>query len=532
MSDSSDEEINIKNIINEKKLYSKTNINLHKMYEFSSTAQKTIYKINIHKGYGTGFLCKIQDNQNIVLITNNQVLNKEYFKEKDEIELEIDKDKIILKIEDRKIWTDEKIDFCIIEIKKHDGINNYLVIDENIDSEDYSNLDYKGKSIIVPSIMENQQVEFGYGEVLSCKNKSCFFHHNCNTENGSSGGPIISVKNMKVIGIHKGYDIKNRKNVGIFIKNILDSIKNENIFKKEDVYKKQNINYAIYSENVFGQVKNIIHDAIFNILQEKEEFCYLSYDEKENKQIYKNITLEELICLKNKIHLETINNIEIENDFYEILVFYRNMVSNLEVINEYINALRIKGCILPIKIIIKISRKNNETPYIKYYFSHYFGDKETNFEEIEDFLFKAKIKYISQIDLFYKKKSNLRLIYGKQFINIMKHLESNYNINSILRYILNITDNNKHINDGDIYLIKNTDNYIKEYELYIQNSLNSISKYIASLFKNNNKKLEDLLDYNKIKIISENKEKGIFLQECEDNTMEEFILKLFFDKLK
>ena len=123
---------------------------------------------------------------------------------------------------------------------------------------------------------------------------------------------------------------------------------------------------------------------------------------------------------------------------------------------------------------------------------------------------------------------NLRFLYGKQFRSIMKHLESNLNIDSFLKYILNNTDNNIFINEGYKAIIRNVNNYIKEYDFYNQNSLDNISNYITSLFRNNGETIED--HYDKIRII-DNNYKGIYLQECENNSMEEFIINLFWDKI-
>jgi len=110
----------------------------------------------------------------------------------------------------------------------------------------------------------------------------------------------------------------------------------------------------------------------------------------------------------------------------------------------------------------------------------------------------------------------------------MKHLENNLNIDSFLRYILNNIDNKKSINEGYKAIERNVKDYIKEYELYNQNSLDNISTYITSLFKNNDKTLED--HYDQMKIRSDNIYKGIYLHECKENSMEQFILNLFWDK--
>jgi hypothetical protein len=74
-------------------------------------------------------------------------------------------------------------------------------------------------------------------------------------------------------------------------------------------------------------------------------------------------------------------------------------------------------------------------------------DKVT-FDSLRKFLFDAKTSYISQLDSMYKEKLNLRFLYGKQFRSVMKHLKSNLNLDSFLRYILNCRDNNIKIKEG------------------------------------------------------------------------------------
>ena len=223
-----------------------------------------------------------------------------------------------------------------------------------------------------------------------------------------------------------------------------------------------------FEENVFDKVNNIIKDATFNILQDEENFLY--YNEKEKKN--ENITMEELIHIKNQIHIKSGENNEddIIKSKCKILTFFKNAISNIEVINGYMIVLRTKGSSLPIRISIKINIQDKE-PNIKYY----LGEDKKDFKEIRDFLFEVKNKYINQLNLKYKEKLNIRFLYGKQFRSIMKHLESNFKIDSFLRYILNNTDNNISINEGFKVITRNTHDYINQYELYNENSLESIS---------------------------------------------------------
>ena len=82
------------------------------------------------------------------------------------------------------------------------------------------------------------------------------------------------------------------------------------------------------------------------------------------------------------------------------------------------------------------------------------GDKIKNFDDIRNFLSKAKNNYNSQLDLMYREELNLRFLYGKQFRSFLRHLEvgASFNIDAFQRYILNITDNTKNINEGFIAL--------------------------------------------------------------------------------
>ena len=73
--------------------------------------------------------------------------------------------------------------------------------------------------------------------------------HYCSTEEGSSGSPIQSLENNKVIGIHRGFRKKENYefNIGIFIKIALDRF-----------YSKCHINDEFKENNKWGEkiIKN------------------------------------------------------------------------------------------------------------------------------------------------------------------------------------------------------------------------------------------------------------------------------------
>jgi hypothetical protein len=161
MSDS-ELDIKIENIINENRINPKKNMNLLRLQKFLTNAEKAIGKIKLPGGYGTGFFCTIPylNNELKVLITNNHVLNETFFKEEDAIKLELIDGNIKIDLKKkRKIWTNKEIDYTLVEILKDDNIDGFLMIDELIKKEDYSNNEYKKESIYLQAIMENQELE-------------------------------------------------------------------------------------------------------------------------------------------------------------------------------------------------------------------------------------------------------------------------------------------------------------------------------------------------------------------------------------
>ena len=201
---------------------------------------------------GTGFFCKIpfpnKNNLLYALITNNHILN----------ENDIENDKIIkliiynkeqniekeIKIDDsRKKMTiineEEGIDITIIEIRPNqDKINNFLEIDDKI-----LELECKRKSIYILHYPKDKQlVSYGLiNDILEGKK----INHYCNTEDGSSGSPILSLNNFKVIGVHYGGS-KNKifkLNYGTFIKYAINEFNNKfkNEIKNEKIIKSENI---------------------------------------------------------------------------------------------------------------------------------------------------------------------------------------------------------------------------------------------------------------------------------------------------
>ena len=80
---------------------------------------------------------------------------------------------------------------------------------------------------------EEAKVSFGSGIE---KSNDYDIKHLCHTEPGSSGGPILSKKTNKVIGIHKG-SIGNKYNLGTFLRHPLFQLKfGDKVSKNNNYY--------------------------------------------------------------------------------------------------------------------------------------------------------------------------------------------------------------------------------------------------------------------------------------------------------
>jgi len=255
---------------------------------------------------GTGFFSKIQfpDKNNLlnVLITNNHVLNENdiendkiikfiiYNKEKkkeEQKEIRIDNSRKKLTIKNDA----EGIDITMIEIKEKDEINTFLEIDDDI-----LELNCKRKSIYILHYPEEKRlVSYGLmNDILDDKK----INHYCNTQDGSSGSPILSLSNFKVIGVHYGWS-KNKKvklNFGTFIKYATNEFKNKYIIENKDEYNEEKttneiiVKYQIGKENrirIFGDtfVKNNKSNfqMIINNNQYELDSFYTIKNEKENE---------------------------------------------------------------------------------------------------------------------------------------------------------------------------------------------------------------------------------------------------------
>ena len=73
--------------------------------------------------------------------------------------------------------------------------------------------------------------EYASGKIIKIIDK--IFEHSLDTDYGSSGCPIISCGNLKVLGIHRGACKNSDNNIGAFFGQIINFPKIQNKFKRK-----------------------------------------------------------------------------------------------------------------------------------------------------------------------------------------------------------------------------------------------------------------------------------------------------------
>ena len=248
-----------------------------------SQMKNSICKIYSKDGKkGTGFFLKTSFNNKILyfLVTNYHVLEAL----ENRIEITRNDDNISNDINlnnKRKIFKYPEMDVILIEINpKDDKINKnvFLEIDENINKDiTLIEKEYRKKSVYILHYPGGDIIKVSYGLLKGINNMD--LNHYCNTLGGSSGSPIISLKNFKVIGIHKGSPKNNnfKFNKGIFIKEVL------NILYK-DLQNKINRSIEANKEiNIINNLNSINLNNQGNYTNKKNEYSKNNLMKVKNK---------------------------------------------------------------------------------------------------------------------------------------------------------------------------------------------------------------------------------------------------------
>ena len=331
---------------------------------------------------GSGFFLKINDNEipfHNCLITNNHVIDGKDIKMKKNIKIfGKNVEKLIALSDERRIFTNEDLDYTCIEILEKDNVKKFFNIDPDIIENSIEI--YEKQEVFMLQYPDGKDLCFSYGKILSVSNNILL--HSCSTHKGSSGSPIISRKsNFSVIGLHFGAYKENplndnfSSNLSTSIISIINDIKykaknhklNKNDINKINEFNRSN-NYIIAELNVeknskiriinsFEQCKNNFRTQNFrpvdynneneirdnieiSINNKKINFCYFYEFKEKGKYIIKysfKQNLSKIDCMFSdcssfsKLDFSNFNTQNMTNIGH---IFYRcSLLSNIDLSN-------------------------------------------------------------------------------------------------------------------------------------------------------------------------------------------------------
>ena len=158
-------------------------------------------------------------------MTNNHVLGEEDIKPNKEINISLNNEKKKLKIiidESRLAFTNIKYDVTIIEMKPNDGINkdSFMEKDKDIFKDDFKEI-FRKKSLYLLHYPKGKEICKSEEIIKNIEEDNYIIRHFCDSDNGSSGGPLINLDNNKVLGIHKGFNGK--ENLGTILREPIEN---------------------------------------------------------------------------------------------------------------------------------------------------------------------------------------------------------------------------------------------------------------------------------------------------------------------
>ena len=344
---------------------------------------------------GTGFFCKIPYlNKTIkVLFTNYHILNYNLTKKGNSIKIIYKKEIKMIKITDeRNYWTNELNDFTCIEILDKDGIEDYYEIGY-FDNDIYNN------EIIIVHYPKGGPIKINKNSLIQINDKEMYY--NVGTNFGSSGSPIILLKQNKVIGIHRGYSKIPKLNLGINMKCVIDYInRNEIIYNlninKENLENKiQLLNYVEEGNFLFKWLydNNLKECFCIYLNEENIQFCWKYQFKKEGKNKIKIIS-NQLLCNMNhmfsecnyitNIDLSYFNTINVWNMSY--LFNKCNSLINLDLSNmNTINVNNMEGMFYQCNLLESLNLSNFNTINVKNMIKMFYECKNLTSLDLSNF---------------------------------------------------------------------------------------------------------------------------------------------------
>jgi len=285
--------------------------------------------------FGTGFFCNINYQGEIIpaFVTNYHLINENNL---NKFVITLNNNNIVYKNidiinEKSRKYFDKKLDVTIIELnnieKKLEKVK-FLEIDDNLfslNSED----GYNNRSVYIPQYPKGSEALVSFGLIEAIKNPS--FFHECSTEKGCSGSPILDIKSQKLIGIHRGAKKDKTGNVGSFLKKAIQGFFDENKIPKKELINKINMKVEIEQKDIGGKVyfigssKNLkenvkiledLNDSNVKIFINEEKYYYAKYFIPNKQGIYDiNIEFTNIIedCSYMFSNCENITDIDLSS---------------------------------------------------------------------------------------------------------------------------------------------------------------------------------------------------------------------------
>ena len=191
-------------------------------------------------------------------MTNEHVITKEHINKKEEILINYDNEKkfLIIKLDKKERIIESfketlGLDITLVEILLKDKIDNSFFLTPNYNyTETYE--EFINKDIEIVQYPKGNNLSLSKGKILKIfESNDYIFFHDADTENGSSGSPIVLKGEETVIALHRGSTKDKTKNIGIFIGIIVDVMK---------AYKKNGIRREYYKDGNLKYEGNFVDD--------------------------------------------------------------------------------------------------------------------------------------------------------------------------------------------------------------------------------------------------------------------------------
>ena len=268
-----------------------------------SQMKKCICKIYMNNGNkGTGFFCKIPfpDKEYLqFLITNNHIIDENSLNEDTKIFFTINNDEIKkeINIGKRRVYTSQLYDTTIIEIfEDKDGIHDSLELDFDLIGDNHNNL-YIKKSIYILHYPNMEKVSVSYGIIKDIDLKNKFdIRHLCCTKEGSSGSPILNLKNNRIIGIHKGAYTNYNYNKGTLLNYpIKEFISKETKNKIRGIFELKSNNFCIlFNTNIKEKIDVFLDNKKLDMIKEDNKWITFGKSGKKTFEIIFDYTINNM----------------------------------------------------------------------------------------------------------------------------------------------------------------------------------------------------------------------------------------------